>query len=45
MQVLVVEDEQRMAELLDRTLQEEGHHVVVANDGRSGFEIARNSRK
>jgi DNA-binding response OmpR family regulator len=40
-QVLVVEDEQRMADLLRRTLQEEGHHVIVANDGREGFEIAR----
>lgn len=41
MQVLVVEDEQRMADLLRRTLQEEGHHVIVAADGREGFEIAR----
>src|SRR6266853_3481321 len=41
MQVLVVEDEQRMADLLRRTLQEEGHHVIVASDGREGFEIAR----
>ncbi len=43
MQVLVVEDEQRMAELLERTLSEEGHQVVVARDGRDGFEIARAS--
>lgn len=43
MQVLVVEDEQRMAQLLERTLSEEGHHVVVARDGREGFEIARAS--
>jgi len=41
MQVLVVEDERRMAELLERTLSEEGHQVVVAHDGRVGFEIAR----
>jgi DNA-binding response OmpR family regulator len=41
MQVLVVEDEPRMADLLRRTLQEEGHHVIVASDGREGFEIAR----
>jgi two-component system OmpR family response regulator len=41
MQVLVVEDERRMAELLERTLTEEGHHVVVAHDGRAAFEIAR----
>ena len=41
MQVLVVEDERRMAELLERTLQEEGHQVIVARDGREGFEMAR----
>ncbi|HLH38052.1 MAG TPA: response regulator transcription factor [Bryobacteraceae bacterium] len=43
MQILVVEDERRMAELLEKTLQEEGHQVIVARDGREGFEIARNS--
>jgi two-component system OmpR family response regulator len=43
MQVLVVEDELRMAELLERTLEEEGHQVVVARDGREGYEIARSS--
>jgi DNA-binding response OmpR family regulator len=41
MRVLVVEDEQRMAELLRRGLSEEGHSVVVARDGAEGFEIAR----
>jgi len=41
MQILVVEDERRMAELLERALSEEGHHVVVATDGREGFEAAR----
>ncbi len=41
MQILVVEDERSMAELLKRTLQEEGHQVVLAGDGRQGFEIAR----
>jgi two-component system response regulator MprA len=40
MQVLVVEDEPRMAELLERALHEEGHHVVVAHDGREGYEFA-----
>jgi len=40
MQVLVVEDEQKMAGLLRRTLEEEGHQVVAARDGREGFEIA-----
>lgn len=41
MQILVVEDERRMAELLERTLLEEGHQVIVARDGREGFDIAR----
>jgi DNA-binding response OmpR family regulator len=40
MQILVVEDERRMAELLRRGLTEEGHQVVVARDGTAGFEIA-----
>jgi DNA-binding response OmpR family regulator len=41
MQILVVEDERRMAQLLEQTLHEEGHQVVLARDGREGFEIAR----
>jgi len=41
MQILVVEDEKRMAELLRRGLSEEGHQVVLAQDGTSGYEIAR----
>ncbi|HUA84298.1 MAG TPA: response regulator transcription factor [Bryobacteraceae bacterium] len=43
MQILVVEDERRMADLLEKTLQEEGHQVIVARNGREGFEIARDS--
>ncbi|HKD10015.1 MAG TPA: response regulator transcription factor [Bryobacteraceae bacterium] len=43
MQILVVEDERRMAELLRRGLVEEGHQVVVARDGAEGFEIAQTS--
>jgi DNA-binding response OmpR family regulator len=43
MQILVVEDEPRMAELLRRGLTEEGHHVTLARDGREGFEIASSS--
>ncbi|MDE3196806.1 MAG: response regulator transcription factor [Acidobacteriota bacterium] len=43
MQILVVEDERRMAELLRRGLAEEGHNVVVARDGMEGLEIARSS--
>ena len=41
MQILVVEDEMRMAELLRQTLQEEGHQIVIASDGKEGFEIAQ----
>jgi DNA-binding response OmpR family regulator len=44
MQILVVEDEQRMARLLKRGLTEEGHQVVVARDGVAGFELARDAR-
>jgi DNA-binding response OmpR family regulator len=40
MQILVVEDERRMAELLKRGLSEEGHQVVVARDGAEGYEMA-----
>lgn len=43
MQVLVVEDERRMSQLLEKILKEEGHQVVVADNGRDGFEIARSS--
>lgn len=39
--ILVVEDEPRMSALIEQTLLEEGHQVVVANDGRDGLEIAR----
>jgi DNA-binding response OmpR family regulator len=41
MHVLVIEDEQRMAELLRRGLTEEGHHVVVALNGAEGLEMAQ----
>lgn len=43
MQILVVEDERRMAELLRRGLAEEGHQVVLSRDGLEGFEIAQGS--
>jgi len=43
MNVLVVEDEQRMAELLRKGLSEEGHTVACAFDGNEGLELARAS--
>jgi DNA-binding response OmpR family regulator len=43
MQILVVEDETRMADLLRRGLTEEGHRVVAAGDGETGLELARSN--
>jgi DNA-binding response OmpR family regulator len=40
MQVLVVEDERRMAELLRQGLEEEGHSVILAGDGKEGLAMA-----
>lgn len=40
MQVLVVEDERRMAELLRQGLEEEGHSVILATDGKEGLAMA-----
>lgn len=40
MHVLVVEDERRLATLLQRVLTEERHVVDVANDGLAGFDLA-----
>lgn len=40
MQILVVEDERRMAELLRQGLQEEGHAVILAGNGRDGLAMA-----
>ena len=40
MRVLVVEDEARMARLLKRGLEEEGHAVDVASDGTDGLWMA-----
>jgi len=41
MQVLVVEDEQRMLELLRKGLSEEGHTVSCAEDGSEGLQMLR----
>jgi DNA-binding response OmpR family regulator len=43
MQLLLAEDEPRMAALLARGLAEEGHQVVVARDGAEALEMARAS--
>jgi DNA-binding response OmpR family regulator len=41
MQILVVEDERRMADLLKQGLEEEGHSVVVSRHGPEALSIAR----
>jgi len=40
MRVLIVEDESRIADFLDRGLRAEGHFCVIANDGESGLSLA-----
>ena len=41
MRVLVVEDDLRMARLVERSLKEDGHAVVVSHDGAEGLDLAR----
>jgi DNA-binding response OmpR family regulator len=41
MRILVVEDERRMAELLQQGLTEDGHLVTVAGNGRDGLGLAQ----
>jgi DNA-binding response OmpR family regulator len=36
MNILVVEDDNRIANLVDRALTEDGHHVTVSGNGREG---------
>lgn len=40
MRVLIVEDESRIADFLQRGLRAEGHFCVVANDGKEGLTLA-----
>ena len=40
MRILIVEDETRIADFLQRRLRAEGHFPVVANDGESGLALA-----
>ena len=40
MRILIVEDESRIADFLQRGLRAEGHFCVVANDGEAGFSLA-----
>jgi len=40
MRILIVEDERRIADFLQRGLRAEGHFCVVANDGEAGLSLA-----
>jgi DNA-binding response OmpR family regulator len=40
MRVLIIEDDRPMTELLRKGLQEEGHTVSIALEGRAGLELA-----
>ncbi len=44
MTVLVVEDDRKIANLLERGLSENGHHVTVAADGREGAKMMLSDR-
>ncbi len=41
MNLLIVEDERRMADLLHKGLTEEGHTAVCAHDGAEGLQLAK----
>ena len=40
MRILIVEDEERIADFLQRGLRAEGHFCVIANDGEAGLSLA-----
>ena len=44
MRVLVVEDDAKTAGYLANALKESGHNAEVAQDGQTGFELARSGR-
>jgi len=44
MQILIVEDDQRLARQLKKGLDEQGHVVTLAYDGLAGLEAARQER-
>ncbi|MDR1013894.1 MAG: response regulator transcription factor [Coriobacteriales bacterium] len=45
MNILLVEDQQRLAQALCAILEEEGHHVDAVGDGRSGLDYALSAQK
>jgi len=45
MRILVVEDERKVANFISQGLQEEGHTVEVARDGRRRSTCSRTARR
>ena len=41
MRILIIEDEQKMARLLKKGLEEENHIVMLAHTGVDGLELSR----
>src|SRR5579862_1843296 len=39
MNVLVIEDDNRIANLVERALREDGHRVTISNNGRGGADM------
>ena len=44
MRILIIEDEQKMAEILKRGLEEENFTVEIANDGDTGLTIGKEQK-
>jgi DNA-binding response OmpR family regulator len=44
MKILIVEDEIGIANLLKDGLEEEGYEVLIANDGKKGYDISQNQK-
>lgn len=42
--ILIVDDEDSIADMIADALRDEGYHVLVAYDGRRGLELARNNQ-
>src|SRR5918912_660126 len=40
-QILIVEDDEPLAEVLEYNLRQDGYRTIVANNGRTGLEQAR----
>jgi len=44
MKILIVEDEHGIANFLKQGLEEEGYEILVANDGKRGYEISQSQK-